>query len=203
MVAEWTDSLVAVSGTLSAVVITAMLRERNDKAHRAEDDRRAQEDNAVTMVATVSKALADHRRAMWTREANRHGAGGEAREQDVDRSHQTRSDVEFPLTELQIRVRSLRDVAQEAADATFEMHDSDDLEDLKARRRAAVAAAKAFKATAGAQFAEAGIGLEIGAATRTAPPSAWRRTLKGAIRIFSQEKHGMSRSPRRDPKART
>jgi hypothetical protein len=182
MVAGWADSVVAVGGTLGAVVITAMLRERNDKVHRAEEDRRAKEDNAVNMVATFSKVIAAHRTAMWTR-------------------HQTRGDVELPLTALQMRVPSLRDAAQKLADVTFAMHEGRDIEDLKARRRAAVAAAKEFKAIAGTQFAEAGIGLELGSATRPITTSARRRVLRAAIRFFGQEEHGMPH-PRRNPEAR-
>lgn len=58
-------------------------------------------------------------------------------------------------------VPSLADAADAAVSATYEMRSSTDLDDLAARRRAAIEAARQFRATAARQFKAAGIGLAL------------------------------------------
>ncbi|MDT7782722.1 MAG: hypothetical protein QOF58_1141 [Pseudonocardiales bacterium] len=161
MTGEWINTLIAVAGTLSAVVITAVSTQRSLEAQQDKAHRREQERTGIAMVAAVVKALDEHRVAMWTLEEQRHAAGGKARAKDVARSKRTRGAVSDPLTSLQMFVSSLDDAAQAAADATYAMRGSKSLKDLKARRRTALTAVKELKAVAKAQFKAAGIGLVL------------------------------------------
>ncbi|MFD4848818.1 protein kilB, partial [Streptomyces sp. NPDC058425] len=95
----------------------------------------------------LAEALADHRRAMWTREDLR------LRGQDWTdarvASHATRSAITGPLLRVRLALPALAPQAQAAADAAYALRAADTEVDLRARRQAAIAAADTFVTAAG------------------------------------------------------
>lgn len=186
MLAGWADSLVGVAAALSGVALAGWLQQRVSR----EAYQRAQEDRALELVAALMTALDDHRSAMWALRNKHHAAqeqltrsgipgwlirvlarwlwnsdhyvaSWQASSEELARTHQTRKAVSGLLTRLQCVAPSLGAIAEEAADATYTMHDSTDLDDLEVRRLAARDAARRLRAIAVERFQAAGIGLVL------------------------------------------
>lgn len=162
MNAVWT-SLVAVLGTLAGGGLTAMVQGRLARANRRE----ARRTDALTAVAQLAAALANHRRAMWVLEDRRLS---EAPEQAVEEarsiSHDTRAGIEIPLHTVAILVPSLAQTAEEAKQATFAMRNAEDRDALNTLRQAAKDTHGLFVAAARVAFADTGDSVAASRSTR-------------------------------------
>lgn len=155
MISAWVATLIGVLGTLSAGVVSGLFHLRQlAVAHR-----RTMQGEALTALANLVKALDRHRAQMWLAE-NERLAGRETVEL-VDATHETRAGVSEPLTRVRSLLGSLADIAAAAAQTTNEMFDSPDLDELKARRLAALNAVDQLVTTAADHFARMGIGLPL------------------------------------------
>ncbi|MFD9701227.1 hypothetical protein [Lentzea sp. NPDC059081] len=144
VLAQSLQSLIAVAAALSGSLITAWMQRRASAEQRTAERRRDLDKHFMETVATVAEVIDAHRSAMWTLEEARHGTGGHADEDLVTRSRSTRIAISAPLMTLQIIDPVLGDAAQAAADATYRMYQSLDVEALKACRSDALDAARAF-----------------------------------------------------------
>lgn len=139
-----TTALIAVLGTLAGATI-AHLSQRSQ--HRAADNR-ARRTEALTAVADLATALADHRRAMWVREDLR--LRGQNWEGARAESHATRSAITAPLLQVQILLPAVAPAAQTAAHAAYDLRGAETDTGLFASREHAIIAADGFVAAAGA-----------------------------------------------------
>jgi hypothetical protein len=173
---EWAYSLIAASAALGGVALAGWLQQRAGR----EAYRRTQEDLALDHYATMMTVLDDHRSAMWALRNKHHSAGlltrllarwflqnkhyaasGQACCEELARTHQTRKAISGPLFRLHVMDSCLGAAAEEAADATYAMDRSTDLDDLEVRRLAARDAARRFRATAVEWCQAAGIGVVL------------------------------------------
>ncbi|MFF9345628.1 protein kilB [Streptomyces sp. NPDC014734] len=142
---EIAAAVVAVIGTVLGAATVGVQQYFAVRAQR----RQALRDRAMTALGDLSVALADHRRAMWTREDLRlsgaaPGEVAEAREA----SHVTRSAVTAPQVALTVLLPALRLDIDAAVRATYDMRHAQTTEVLASRREKAVCAADALTATA-------------------------------------------------------
>lgn len=144
------NTFVALAGVLIGAVITGLfaviVAHTNRVAQRTDNDRK----EALIAVASLAKALADHRRAMWIRESQR--LAGKSWDKERTISHETRSALTAPLTTVSILLPSISDMANEAAQITFRMRNAPDTQTLDALREAALKAVELLITTARTQF---------------------------------------------------
>ncbi|MET8746285.1 protein kilB [Streptomyces sp. NPDC004728] len=125
-------AIVAVLGTLAGSAIAHL----SQRSHRKADDARARRTEALTAVAELATALANHRRAMWVREDLR--LRGEDWADARAESHTTRSAITAPLLRVQVLLPSIADAAQTAARAAYSLRASESESGLRARREHAI-----------------------------------------------------------------
>ncbi|MFJ4813834.1 protein kilB [Streptomyces longwoodensis] len=144
----WT-TLIAVIGTLAGTGLAGLMQHRSARTART-DSRR---DAAVQAVATLTAALADHRRAMWVREDLRlTGAPAEAYAEARAESHATRSAITAPLTTVLVLAPALAPAANAAARAAYDLRAAADRDTLTAHRDRALTAADELVAAAAHEF---------------------------------------------------
>lgn len=142
-------SVITLVATLSGGLLTGMVQARVARAARR-DTRQA---DAITAVASLVAALADHRRAMWVVEDLRlSGADTQTVAEARATSHTTRSAVTAPLVAVRILVPALAQPAQHATRATFAMHAAPDSATLAALRSSALEASDRLVEAAGEFF---------------------------------------------------
>ncbi|WP_328565287.1 protein kilB [Streptomyces coelicoflavus] len=142
-------AIVAVLGTLAGSLLTGVLQHYSQRTAR----RAQRQDERLTAVANLVAALADHRRAMWTREHLRmQGADWEEARAE---SHRTRSAVTIPLLRLQLLVPALADTAHVAVRATYALRGAWEAGEtgLAARREHAIAKTDELVTAAGRHLA--------------------------------------------------
>lgn len=140
-------TLIAVLGTLAGTAIAHL----SQRAHRRATDARTQRAEAVTAIADLATALADHRRTMWLREDLRltgHDWAAARAE-----SHTTRSAITAPLLRVQILLPAAADPARQAAQAVYDLRDAADGDALTTARENAIRKADDFVTAAGAALA--------------------------------------------------
>lgn len=146
------QSLIAVLGTLSGVLVSGLLARVARQEDRREQHRRA----AIDALAALGRALADHRRAMWEyMDAALTGAAPERVRELRDRTHETRSQITAPATRVRLLVGSpeVWEAARCAIGATYAMRNVADLDELAVRRRRALETADELVAVAAAHLA--------------------------------------------------
>lgn len=127
-------ALVAVVGTLGGVGLSARVALVHHRESRADARRGA----ALTAVADLATALADHRRAMWVHRRGQLSAADEAVLADsLAASHTTRSALTGPVVAVRVLLPELRGVVDQAVSAVFVLHDSPGLVELERDRQAA------------------------------------------------------------------
>ncbi|MFB8384961.1 protein kilB [Streptomyces rubiginosohelvolus] len=141
------QTIVAVLGTLAAVVITSAYQSRATRTARKE----ARRTEGLAAVEALVAALADHRRAMWVREDLR------LRDQDWSaartESHATRSAITGPLLRVQLLLPAAAEAAQTAAQATYALRGQISTANLNVARTEALTAADDLVATVGRHLA--------------------------------------------------
>ncbi|NED04816.1 protein kilB [Streptomyces sp. SID6648] len=139
------SAVIAVLGTLAGSLLTGVLQHYSQRTAR----RLARQDERLNAVAALVAALADHRRAMWTREHLRI-EGADWQEARTE-SHRTRSALTIPLLRVQLLVPALADTAHVAARATYDLRGAWEAGEtgLAARRDHAIAKADELVAAAG------------------------------------------------------
>ncbi|MGW1814128.1 protein kilB [Streptomyces sp. NPDC002125] len=136
-------ALIAVLGTLAGATIAHL----SQRSQRRAADHRAQRAEALTAVAALATALADHRRAMWVREDLR--LRGQNWDEARAASHATRSAITAPLLHVQLLLPAVAPAAQDAARAAYELRGADTDTTLRAAREHAIAATDDFVTAAG------------------------------------------------------
>ena len=166
-------AVVAVIGTLAGTLVANVVQAWTARTARRETRR----NDAVTAVAALAAALADHRRAMWVLE-NRQltGADQDAVAEAQAANHETRSALTAPLVLVKILTPSLAALAQTATQATFAMRGAADSEALEQLRAAARNACDDLVREAGRLFAALGAAVAV---RGTAAP-AFRAAVGGA-----------------------
>ncbi|MFK0296958.1 pRL2-23 [Streptomyces sp. NPDC090442] len=130
-------TLISTLGRLLGALIRVLGAERG-RLHDVRQARRAEQVEAVT---SLSVALADHRRAMWDRQNAVLTQAPDARVAELrEELRQTRSAVAEPAAQVALLVPAVRTAAEAAVQATYAIRGARDLEDLKERRAAALAA---------------------------------------------------------------
>jgi hypothetical protein len=183
VISEWVQYLSSGFAALGGVILAYWLQQRANRAAY----RRTQENLALDLVSTMMTVLDEHRSAMWALRDKYHSTSeqhtrsglltgllarwvlknkhyvaiGQARCEELARTHQTRKAISGPLFRLHVLDLSLGAAAEEAADATFAMHHSTDLKDLEVRRLAARDATRRFRAKSVERFQTAGISLVL------------------------------------------
>src|SRR5690242_5858143 len=127
-------ALIAVLGTLAGSAIAHL----SQRSQRRATETRTRRDEALTAVADLATALADHRRAMWVREDLR--LRGEDWTTARAESHATRSAITAPLLRVQLLLPALAAAGQTATRAAYALRDTDGHAPLAARREAAITA---------------------------------------------------------------
>ncbi|MFD7067517.1 protein kilB [Streptomyces sp. NPDC059913] len=142
---EIAAAVVAVVGTVLGAAVVGVQQYFAVRAQR----RQALRDRAMTALGDLSVALADHRRAMWTREDLRLSGAAPAEVAEArEASHVTRSAVTAPQVALTVLLPQLRLTIDAAVRATYDMRHAQTAGVLASRREAAVSAADALTATA-------------------------------------------------------
>ena len=146
-------AVVAVLGTLAGAALAGLAQSRTARTARHEQRAHTHRAEALTAVAALTAALADHRRAMWVREDLRlSGADTTACEAARAESHATRSAITAPLTTLSILAPALAAVAQDAATATYRLRGAESPQALNAARAAAITACERLTREASKTF---------------------------------------------------
>jgi len=148
-------SLIAVLGTLAGAVVAGIVQQRAARTERAEARYQERQRDQVQAVTGLVTALADHRRAMWTREQLRLAGAdpdGGAYTEAKTASHATRAAVTPPLVTLSVLAPALAEPATSAVRAVYSLRAAADLSALGAARAAAVAAAERLVAAAGREL---------------------------------------------------
>lgn len=157
-------ALVAVFGTLAGTVVANVVQAWTARTTRREIRR----NDAVTAVAALAAALADHRRAMWVLEGRRLSGADDAAVLEAQTvSHETRSALSAPLVLVKILTPPLAALAQTAAQATFAMRGAADSDALVQSRAAALTTCDDLVREAGRLFAALGAAVTV---RGTTPP---------------------------------
>ncbi|WP_130800218.1 hypothetical protein [Streptomyces otsuchiensis] len=137
------QTLIAVTGTLAAAILTQLVAARTARRATLRADQLA----AVTGLAS---ALADHRRTMWClMDARLAGRPDDEIAQRTADTHTTRAAITGPAMQVRVLLPAAVAAAAQAAIAdTYEIRDALDAADLAARREAALAAAERCSDTA-------------------------------------------------------
>jgi hypothetical protein len=152
------DSLIAVGGTLAGSWIGGFVQLRKARVERRENRGETRRAEALRAVTELVAALADHRRAMWEFEdAKLTGKPAQTVAELLAAQHVTRSAINVPMTTVAILAPALADSAREAAQSTYAMRNSGDLDVLEARRAVALAASDRLVAAAAEFFAAVGV----------------------------------------------
>ncbi|MFD4400809.1 protein kilB [Kitasatospora sp. NPDC058478] len=147
-------SIIAVLGTLAGAVVAGALQQRGARADRIEARTESRRRDQLQAVTELAAAIADHRRAMWTREDLRlSGADTETYAAARAASHATRSAITAPQVRLAVLAPELTEVATAAARASYALRSAADQQALEAARTAAVAAADLLVTKAGQALA--------------------------------------------------
>ncbi|MFJ4843032.1 protein kilB [Streptomyces sp. NPDC088746] len=140
---EIAAAVVAVVGTLLGAGVVGVQQYYAARSQR----RQALRDRALTALSELSTALADHRRAMWSREDLRLSGAAPA---DVaaarEASHVTRSAVTAPQVALTVLLPQVRLEVEAAVRAAYAMRGAANEQALASFRESAVAAADALTA---------------------------------------------------------
>ncbi|MER6500206.1 protein kilB [Streptomyces sp. NPDC001455] len=142
---EIAAAVVAVVGTVLGAGVVGVQQYYTVRAQR----RQVLRDRAMTALGDLSVALADHRRAMWTREDLRLSGAAPAEVAAArEASHVTRSAVTAPQVALTVLLPALRLDIDAAVRAAYAMRGAATAEVLASRREEAVTAADALTASA-------------------------------------------------------
>lgn len=125
----------------------------------AEARRRDQENRVFEIAVELMTAIDAHRFAMWVLRKSQHEADGRADSVHLNQTQETRRAITGPQMRLRVLCPALSASANATVAATYAMHNSVDINDLKARRLAAIAAADNFQTDATAFFAAVGVGI--------------------------------------------
>ena len=128
-------ALIAVLGTLAGSAIAHL----SQRSQRRATEVRARRTEALTAVADLATALADHRRAMWVREDLR--LRGEDWVDARAESHATRSAITAPLLRVQVLLPAVAPAAQAAAHAAYSLRAAESEAELRTRRDNAITTA--------------------------------------------------------------
>ncbi|MFJ2203319.1 hypothetical protein [Streptomyces violaceusniger] len=137
------STVIAVAGTLLGAAVSGIFAQlgarRTERADRAERRR----GELLHAMQRLSTAVSAHRRAMYKRgEARLTGASEERVQQLRDISHDTRGDVQEPLSSVRLLVRdaAVLAAADEMVEATFGMRRADGTTDAALTREGLTAA---------------------------------------------------------------
>ncbi|MFJ5984490.1 hypothetical protein [Lentzea sp. NPDC092896] len=144
-----------------------MLAARLQHGSFAEARRLNQENRVFEIAVELMTAIDAHRFAMWELKESQHEARADSAHRT--RTQDTRRAITGPQMSLRVLCPALRASADAAVAATYAMHKSVDIDDLKARRVTAIAAADNFQAEATAFFAAVGIGVPVPGDDRWSP----------------------------------
>ncbi|MFJ3537039.1 protein kilB [Streptomyces sp. NPDC090109] len=142
---------IAVLGTLAGALLTGALAHLTSRAQLQAVEKAAHRREALTALAALHTALADHRLAMWVREDLR--LQGKDWTAARDASHATRSAINSPLLYVSVLLPALAPAAQEAARATYALRGADDENALQAAREHAIDAVDRLVAAAATALA--------------------------------------------------
>jgi hypothetical protein len=163
---EWVYPLISAFAGLGGVMLAGSLQQRASR----EAYQREQVGHALDLVAAMMTALDDHRSAMWALRdryhrgqrrrssvlarllsrwlLGKHLTSWQGPGEELARTHRTRTAISGPQTLLHALDGRLGAAADAAADATYAMLRSTDLDDLEDRQLAARDAARQFRTTA-------------------------------------------------------
>ncbi|MER7908283.1 protein kilB [Streptomyces sp. NPDC096068] len=142
---------IAVLGTLAGALLTGALAHLTSRAQLRGAEKAAHRREALTALAALHTALADHRLAMWAREDLR--LQGEDWSAARAASHTTRSAINSPLLHVSVLLPALAPTAQEAARATYALRGAADENALQAAREHAITAVDRLVAAAATALA--------------------------------------------------
>jgi hypothetical protein len=141
---------------------------RGARSERRETRGEARRTEALSAVTGLVAALADHRRAMWQFEdAKLTGKPEQVVAELLAVKHGTRSAINAPMTTVTILAPVLAAAARKAAQASYDMRNAADLDDLEHQRADALTACDAFTAAAAEFFAGVGVVVREGSKFRS------------------------------------
>ncbi|MET9293832.1 pRL2-23 [Streptomyces sp. NPDC003077] len=146
------STLIAVVGTLAGALVSGLLQHRVARADRIEARREQVRRDRMHAVTSLATALSDHRRAMWELyDATLTDQPAQRVQELRDESHRTRSAITEPAVRVRLLIadEAVRAAAAQATTATYVIRDATGLDDLQARRHAALCAHDAFVDAAG------------------------------------------------------